>query len=590
MKQFFKMMFASVLGVFVALGAFILVAVIVLAGVAKGMMGSSDYVPNPNTVFKISLSGDLTDNDNDTNDMLALLMGEEPSASLKALLEAIEKAKGNEQVKGIYLDANGLQTGTANRQALRRALMDFKKSGKFIVAYADTYTQGDYYLCSTADKVFLNPQGMLDVTGLSMQTMFYKGLTEKLGIRFETFKVGTYKGAVEPFLLDKLSDANREQMNSYMTSVWSNIAGGIAESRGLTADAVNRIADEGILFAEQQKTVEYGLVDELKYRDEAEAYVRELAGQSGKKLKTADLGKIRSLQFVKEEKGGLIAVLYAEGTITSEDVPAPFNAIESTITEEAGDELAKLRDNEDVKAVVFRVNSPGGSAYISEQIWHQVAELKKVKPVVVSMGNVAASGGYYISCAASRIVAEPSTLTGSIGIFAQIPTAEAALQKVGITADGVKTNRFADFGELNRSFREDEKALLQASIERGYDLFVTRCADGRGMTKEAIDSVAQGRVWTGEQAVEKGLIDELGGMETAIRSAAALAELTDYRIVNVSASKDFLQDIIEKLWDNLTGSALKSISGIDHGYIKVLNELRTPSGIQARIPYDLKPL
>jgi protease-4 len=590
MKQFFKMMFASILGVFAALGLVLLVSVCIAVSWA-GSMGTatSVYVPQSNTVFKISLSGSMVDNGRDTNPLVAWM--EPEGLSLRALLEAIEKAKENDHIKGIYLEANGLSTGSANRQAIRRALAGFKESGKFVVAYGDYYTQGDYFLCSIADKVFVNPQGLIELTGFASQTMFYKGLAEKAGVKCEVFKVGAYKGAVEPYILDKLSDANREQINSYLSSVWKNVAAGISEGRGLTVEAINRMADEGVFFAAPSKMVEYGLADELKYKYEAEEYVKELAGQTHDKLKTVDLNKLKNIKVAGKEKGAQIAVLYAEGQI-QEDNTSPFDgSTENIISENMVEELAKLKDNEDIKAVVFRVNSPGGSAYISEQIWRQVSELKKVKPIVVSMGNLAASGGYYISCAASRIVAEPATLTGSIGIFALVPIIEGTLQKAGITVDAVTTNRFSDFGNLARPFREDEKALFQAYIERGYDLFVTRCAEGRGMTKEEINAIGQGRVWTGEQAKEIGLVDELGGIESAVESAAALAGLTDYRIVNVSGSKDFWQDFIERQLNNLKVSVVKSVLGKDYEYVRELNDMRSSAGsIQARIPYDMRPL
>lgn len=582
------MMFASALGVFVAMGLFIFLSIFYLIGLAGSLGSSSVYMPKSNTVFKISLDGSITDSDIN-NPFSGLLSSEEGPVSLQSLLESIEKAKNNDNIKGIYLEAGMLSTGTANRQAIRRALLDFKESGKFIVAYGDIMTQGNLYICSVADKIFVNPKGAVEVSGMVSQTMFYKGLMEKIGVDLEIFKVGTYKGAVEPFMLDKLSDANREQIDSYINSIWNNITNGIAESRGITAESINAFSNEGLSFSDPVKAIEYGLVDDLKYKEEADTYVKELAGQSGKELKTTSIDKIKNIKTAKKEKGGQIAILYAEGEIRK-STPASAWESQNYISEKMVKELIKLKNDDNVKAVVLRVNSPGGSAYISEQIWHQVEEIKKEKPIVVSMGSLAASGGYYISCAANKIVAEPTTLTGSIGIFGILPNTTGTFKKIGVTSDVVKTNKYADIGNMARPMQEDEKVLIQQNVERGYDLFITRCADGRGMTKEQIDAIGQGRVWTGEQAIEKGLVDQLGGIETAIQTAADLAELTEYYTVDISGSKDFFTELLEKQLNDIKFSILHDVLGEDLEYIKTLNTIRSVSGVQARLPYDMKAL
>ena len=403
------------------------------------------------------------------------------------------------------------------------------------------------------------------------------------------FKVGTYKGAVEPFMLDKLSDANREQIQSYMGSIWENVTTGIAEARNIPVIDINNFANEGYAFAAAEKAVECGLIDELKYRTEAEEYIKELAGQSDKRLQTADISKIKSIKTIDREKTDRIAILYAEGEIKPEQPSSPYNA-EQAITEKVANELIKLKNDENVKAVVFRVNSPGGSAFVSEQIWRQVVELKKVKPIVVSMGDVAASGGYYISCAASKIVAEPNTLTGSIGIFGIFPNVTGLFNKLSLTTDIVKTNTYADLGDMSRPMREDEKVLIQSFVERGYDPFLTRCADGRDMSKEAINEIGQGRVWTGEQAKERGLVDELGGIDKAIETAATLADLSDYSLTYVSGSKDFWKEFIEKQLGEVKVSIVKNVLGNEYEYFKTLNNIKSTTGIQARLPYDVKPL
>ncbi len=587
MKQFFKMMFASIFGTFVAIGLFFMVSFFILIGIAGSLGAPAAYYPGPDTVYKIKLEGSLMDNINE-NPFALLLNDSEQQLSLTALLESIEAAKTNDHIKGIYLEAGSLSTGSANLQALRCALLDFKESGKFIVSYADSYSQGCYYLCSVADKVFLNPAGMLGITGIASQTLFYKGLMDKVGVRMEIFKVGTYKGAVEPFMLDKLSDANREQIQSYASSIWNTLATGMAESRKLTTEDVNAFANEGLIYGSVETAVARGFVDELKYRAEVESYVKELAGQTGDKLVTASVENMKNIRKAENKQADQIAVLYAEGEIMEES--ASVYDTDMRITGKLAEELIRLKDNNDVKAVVLRVNSPGGSGYVSEQIWRQVVELKKIKPVVVSMGSVAASGGYYISCAADKIVAESNTLTGSIGVFATIPTAGETMKKVGVSADVVKTNTFADLGDMSRAFNDNEKALLQGYVERFYDLFLTRCADGRGMTKEEIDTIGQGRVWTGEQAKERGLVDELGGIDTAVQVAAELAGLTDYAIMPVSGSKDKWTEFLEKQLGYVKTSLVKEILGQDIEYVKYVQVLRSSSGIQARLPYDVKPM
>ncbi|MDH6311627.1 protease-4 [Parabacteroides sp. PFB2-10] len=589
MKQFFKMMFASALGVFVALALVIFISIFTMIAVIGSMSSSeSVYVAKPQTVFKLSLNGSITDSESTENPFTSLLGDDNKSYSLMTLQESIRKAKEDKNIVGIYLEAGSLSTASANLEALRRSLIDFKESGKFIVAYGDNYTQGNYFLCSVADKMYMNPQGMVNIIGLASQNIFIKGLAEKVGLEYEVFKVGTYKGAVEPYILDKLSDANREQIESYIASTWKNLSNGMAESRGVSVADINHFANQGLVFADPSKAVECSLIDELMYKSQAEELVKELAGQTGKKLKTVGVDKIKNIKEAKKKKGEKIAILYAEGQIM-ESSSSPFNT-ESLITQKIGDELAKLKNDDDIKAVVFRVNSPGGSAFISEQIWHQVVELKKEKPVVVSMGSMAASGGYYISCAADKIVAEPTTLTGSIGIFGLFRKPVGTLKKVGVTTEVVKTNKFADFGDFSRTFNEDEQHILQGYIERGYDLFISRCAEGRGMTKEEIDAIGQGRVWTGEQALEHRLVDELGGIDKAIEIAAELAEIPDYQIVKVDGSKDFFSTLLEKQLEDIKFSILKSAWGEDMDYLNTLRIIRSTDGIQARLPYDMQPL
>jgi protease-4 len=588
MKQFFKMMFASALGTFVAIGVVILVGSFVVTGIVMSLNSRPDYTPSSDAVFKLSLNGSLAD-DAEENPF-SLLLGEETGRlSLKDILKSIRVAKNDPHIKGIYIESGIFMSGTAGIDAIRRALLDFKESGKFIVAYSDVYVQGGYYLCSAADKVFLNPAGLVELSGFTSQTTFYKGVLKKAGVEMQIFKVGTYKSYVEPFMLDKLSDENREQLASYMGNIWGNICRDIAGARNISVDAVNRFADKGLSISAAQNAVEYGLVDELAYKIDAEEYVKELAAQSDDKLKTVGVDKLRNVKETAPKKAAQIAVLYAEGEIMAETGRVSYN--EKIISGKLAAELHKLYQDDAIEAVVLRVNSPGGSAFISEQIWNEVARLKEAKPVVVSMGNVAASGGYYISCAASKIVAERNTVTGSIGVFGIFPNATGLYKMLDVTTDVVKTNHFGDLGDLSRPMREDEKALIQSYVELNYDVFLSRCAEGRGMTKEAIDKIGQGRVWTGEQALERGLVDELGGLDRAAKVAAELAGLTEYNLVHIAGSKDFLSDLLEKQLSDLKLSIVKNILGADaFKQAKQLHEIQSGRGILARLPYDIEPL
>jgi protease-4 len=588
MKQFFKMMFASALGGLVAIGLVIVILTCSLIGMAAAFGSSPEYTPRSNTVFKLSLNGVLYETAEE-NPFEFLSFGDmTQSLAVKDILKSIRVAKEDDRIKGIYLEAGPLSAGTPSIDIIRRALLDFKTTGKFIVAYGDNYTQGSYYLCSVADKIFLNPLGVIDIHGLASETTFYKGISAKLGIEWEVFKVGTYKGAVERYMLDKLSDENREQIASYQQGVWGNITKNIAQSRNLTVADVNSYADNGRLLSSAETIVELGFADELKYKPEADEYVKELAGQTDDKLKTAGLDKMRNVKESPRVNANRIAILYAEGEIMDEAMSSIYGS--KLITGKIAGELAKLRKDEKVKAVVFRVNSRGGSAYISEQIWREVVELKKVKPIVVSMSDVAASGGYYISCAASRIIAEPNTITGSIGVFSIVPNAASLYKKLDMTTDVVKTNTYGDLLDPARPLRPDERALMQAHVERLYDVFLTRCADGRGKSKEEIDRIGQGRVWTGEQALERGLIDALGGLDEAVATAAELAELTDYQLTHLSENRDFLKSLLEKQLEDMKISIVKSVIGEEYNYLKALNDLKHNTGVLARLPYDIQPL
>jgi len=574
MKSFLKMLLASILGVIIAMFFVWIISIVIMVGMLSGLSGGSKtvYTLSDNTVLQLDLTGSISDRES-TDYISGLLDSSEKSAGLDDILKAIKTAKENDKICGIYLKTGSIQAGYATLEPVRKALIDFKESGKFIVAYGDYYRQGSYYIASVADKVIMNPQGMFMLHGISANIPFLKGTFDKLGIKFEVFRVGTFKSAVEPYVETKMSDANREQITSYTNSIWSHVLVGISESRGITVDALNRMADEYMDFSAPELSVEYGLVDTLMYAPDVKDYIKKLAFvDSDDEMKYATVANINSVPLkhlkINKEK---IAVLYAEGVIIPGESKNSNPFSENVITdEEYVKELGKLKDDKNVKAVVFRVNSPGGSAYASEQIWRAVTELKKEKPVIVSMGDVAASGGYYISCAADRILAEPTTITGSIGGFSLFPEGEEMFKKIGLTFDGVNTNKHSDmlvtslFGTGVKALDAEKRQIMQAYVNRFVDVFYTRCADGRSKTKEEIDAIGQGRVWTGSQALQIGLVDELGSLADAVKIAAERAELTDYDVLSFPKKKDPFTQIMEGLMGgDVKASLVKSFLGDD---------------------------
>ena len=588
MKQFLKMTFASIIGVVVALAILIAIGAGAVAGLVAADEASS-YVPKEKTILKLSLSGTVGEQTAEDNPLAMLLGGDEPlSLSLTDIKKAIQTAKEDAHIEGIYLSSGLLSAGSASLLEIRQALADFKQSGKFIVAYADNFSQGNYYVCSVADEVYMNPQGVLNLRGLASTTPFYKGLLRKIGVEMMIFKVGTYKGAVEPFMLDHLSEANREQINSYLSSIWGIFRAGISESRGVKPELIDQFANEGMAYQDAEVAVKMGLIDALRYESEVDSCLKAKVGLGDEKLRFANLKQAVSLQKAEKRSDNQIAILYAEGEIVPEAANQPFSS-EACITYRLAKELIKLKEDKAVKAVVLRVNSPGGSAYISDQIWKEVKALKAVKPIVVSMGDVAASGGYYISCAANQILAEPNTLTGSIGIFGMFPNMTGLCGKIGLTTDGVKTHTFADLGDPTRPMTEGEKALIQGTVERGYHTFLSRCAEGRGMSEEAIDAIGQGRVWTGEQALDRGLVDRLGNLEDAVAVAAELADVTDYEVKNAAPAKSWLDKLLNEPIGNATTMLTKQLLGEDYTYYNTLRQVRNSQGVLARMPFDLSP-
>lgn len=584
MKEFFKYTLATITGlIFVTI-----VAVILGIGTLVGMVALSEQetIVTENSLMVIRLDGPLEERSNPNP--IDQLVNNNPILGVDEILSAIEKAYNHEYIKGIYIESSALFSASpASIEEIRNALLRFKEGGKFIVAYSDHYTQGGYYLCSVADKIILNPQGNIYWNGVASQPIFFKDLLDKIGINMQIFKVGTYKSAVEPFTSNSMSEANREQLSSYLQSVWNTLCNEIAVSRQLSPSSLKELADQGVFAAPAEQLIEAGLADTLLYLDGVQSYLKQLMGMNTtSQLPTLELEDMANVQknLPTAPSGNIIAVYYACGNIT--DV-ASNTTEEEIVGTQMAKELSELRKDNDVKAVVIRVNSPGGSAFASEQIWREVSLLKKQKPVIVSMGGVAASGGYYISCAADSIFAEPTTLTGSIGIYGMIPDMQELLNtKLGIYTDVVKTNRYADLGDISRPLNEGEKVLIQQSINQGYELFVKRCADGRKMTISDIQEVAEGRIWTGETALQHKLVDRLGGLDEAIKAAAASAEITSYSLINYPTPKDPLLSLWLDGADHYIESRIAESVGEYAPYLRLVERIKQANHIQAHIGFD----
>lgn len=556
-----------------------------------GMITSQDATKEPeeNSVLVLNLSGQLSERSD--NNFLSQLQGTQVnSLGLDNLIEGIKKAKDNDNIKGIYIEAGAFAADSyASMQALRNALLDFKKSRKWIIAYADTYTQGTYYLSSVADKVYLNPQGQIDWHGLASEPVFIKDLLAKFGVKMQVVKVGAYKSATEMFTGDKMSDANREQTSAYLNSIWGNITKEVGASRGLSVAQLNAYADSMITFADPQEYVKLKLVDGLLYTDQIKTVVKKQLGIDADN----DIEQVTIADMVNTEakdqgdENNKVAVYYAYGDIVDGAVGGLFSQGHQIDAQVVCKDLADLAKDKDVKAVVIRINSGGGSAYASEQIWHQIMEMKKLKPVVVSMGGMAASGGYYMSAPANWIVAEPTTITGSIGIFGMFPDISNLFrEKLGLKFDEVKTNKYADFGTRARPFTEEEMSYLSQYVNRGYKLFRHRVAEGRKMTDNQVEKIAQGHVFTGQDAQKIGLVDQLGGLDVAVAKAAQLAKLPNYRTSAYPEADDVLDQILKQVKpDTYLSDELRANLGDYYEPFTLLKTINQQSAIQARLPF-----
>lgn len=583
MKEFFKYVLATIVG-FICVTAFMGIMSLIMF---FSIMATSDTQPtvSDGSVLRIQLNGTVSERV--TENPFAELMGNKALASqgLDDLLKAIKVAKTNDKIKGIYLEGGLLSADFASLEELRKALVDFKQSKKFVVAYADQYTQGSYYLASAADKVWLNPSGMLDWHGIASQPIFFTDLMKKVGVKMQVFKVGTFKSAVEPYILTEMSEPNRQQVQSFIGDIWQHFCQDVSASRKISTDSLNAFADRYVTFAEANDYVRLKMVDELTYIDQVRTKLQKLSQQDKVNfISPAELAKLD----VPASSSNDIAIYYAEGTIVDVSTQSPLNSTQSEIVgSKVVSDLDKLAKDESVKAVVLRINSGGGSAYASEQMWRAVQQLKAKKPVVVSMSGMAASGGYYLSCGADYIVADKTTLTGSIGIFGMVPDASELLtDKLGLHFDVVKTNVSSDFGAMGRGFNAAESAAMQNYVNRGYRLFLKRVADGRKMTPEQVDKIAQGRVWTGNQALKIKLVDKLGTLNDAVAEAAKRAKLQDYAICTFPAKTPWFEQLMnETTQRDYLEEKLQTALGVYYEPLRFVSTYDKHNVLQARMFY-----
>ncbi len=585
MKDFLKYVLATITGIIVLgliMGIFFVISLVGLAA------SSASTVPvEKNSVFTFMLSGQVDERVQE--DFVAQLSGQvSENMGLDDIVTSIKKAKENEDIKGIYIEAGLFSVDApATAHAIREALLDFKKSGKWIIAYGDSYTQTEYYICSVADKIYMNPQGMVDWHGLAANPYFLKDFLAKFGVKYQLCKVGKYKSAPEMMTADKMSEPNREQVTAYMTGIWKVMLKDVSDSRKIPVDSLNAYADRFVALAEQSDLVKMKLVDKLMYTDEVKGEIKKLlkidADEDINQLSLSDMINVKGVK----EKGDEIAVYYAYGDIVDSETESLIQQEHSIVANTVCKDLEKLASDDDVKAVVLRVNSPGGSAYASEQIWHAVQMLKAKKPVVVSMGGYAASGGYYISCGANYIYSEPTTVTGSIGIFGMFPDVSGLLtEKLGVKFDEVKTNKHAAFGTMARPFNEEEMALLDQYIGRGYELFRKRVADGRKLSVDAVEEIAQGRVWLGNDALGIKLVDAIGSMDDAVKKAAQLAKLSEYKTKGYPEPTDWFTQLLDMTSkSSYLDEQMRATLGEYYEPFRFVKNINKQNAIQARLPY-----
>jgi len=577
MKSFFKYLFATILGLFI----FSIIWVVIFFGIiGAAMSGSKEVKISDNSVFELKLEGILVERHK--NDVISSFASEINSSvseiALDDIMASIDKATDNDNIKGIYLHIGDFSASVASLQEIYNGLERFKKTGRFIVAYADSYGNGTYYLSSIADKVYMNPSGTLALTGINISTVFFKDLLSKIGVEMQIFKVGTFKSAVEPFTQTSMSEANRLQLTTFINSIWTEITKTIARNRGISDTEVNIYADSGLFLDDAQTAVQHKLIDSLVYSSDMKEIIEK---RVDKDYKTLTINDMKLVAQNKEYSKNRIAIVYAVGEIDG------GNKNDGIDSEDISEDLLDIADNDKIKAVVLRINSPGGSAYGSEQIWKAVSVVKSKKPIVVSMGDYAASGGYYIACNTDRIFAQPTTLTGSIGIFGIFPNIGGLTDKLGIKFDNVKTNKYSDFGATYRPMNTEERVILQRYINNGYELFTKRCAEGRDMNIDSLKAIAEGRIYSGTDAMRLGLVDEMGGLEEAIAFAAKKANISDYTLKYYPSVKSLIEQISDIFSTSIEERIVKSQLGENYRLFRTIQRAQTTTGIKAIMPYSI---
>jgi len=587
--NFLRELLAVILGVFIATGIMFLILMAFVSASASAFGDDGKVVVKSNSVLELKLADQIKDYAPKSADPIEELFElDDPKLGLSQIINAIENAKTDDNIKGISIKTLFIKGGIAQTQAIRDKLLEFKESGKFVMAYADFYDQKNYYLSSVADSIFINPVGQVDFKGLASEILYLKDFEDKYGVKMEVIRHGKYKSAVEPFLANKMSDANKEQMTSFLNSIWVEIITDIASSRDKTTDELNAIADD-LLARNPELAIENNMIDGELFNDEYEAKLKSLVAIDA----TEKLNSITLEDYIASGKGRIkssasdkIAVLYAQGDIRYGKGDENYVGQEKII-----EALQKIRKDDNIKAIVLRVNSPGGSALASDLIWRELEITKKGKPLVVSMGNLAASGGYYIACNADKIIAEPTTITGSIGVFGMIPNVSTLATRMGINAEQVGTNKRSLGYSVFEPMSEDFHNVVKESIEDIYATFVNRVSKGRNMTFAQVDSIAQGRVWTGAEAVNNGLVDQLGNLDDAIKIAAELAEVTDYKTTNYPRYKSDFKDAFKPFSVSAVAkeNLLKEELGIENYTIyKNLKRFANLKGVQARMPFEIE--
>ena len=591
MEQFFKSVAATIVGIF----AFGVIMIIFGFICLFGMVASSSGTPSllDNSVMVLKLQGEISDKAEE--DWLGEITGNQfNQLGMNKILSAIHKAKKEDKVKGIYLETGILQTDYATLQEIRGALADFKKSGKWIIAYGDNFSQGGYYLSSVANKVYVNPEGNIDWHGIASQTQYIKDVAAKFGVHFTVVKVGKYKSFTEMYTEDKMSDANREQVSRYINGLWQQILTEVSASRNINKDSLNHYADGIMAFEDSQLLKSRKLVDGFCYYDEIRDVVKKQLGlKSDEKIHQASMDDVNAAVEDSNALGDQIAVYYCQGNIVSAASSSLYGSGQEIVSKQVIKDLQELGDDDNIKAVVLRINSGGGEAYASEQLWRAVSMLNKKKPVVVSMGGMTASGAYYMSMGARYVMAQPTTLTGSIGIFGALPDwSDLMTQKLGFKYDEVKTNRHSSYGTAGstRHWTPEEIGILQANVNRGYALFRKRVADGRKLPVEQIEQIAQGRVWLGTDAKSIKLVDGLGNLNDAIAKAAQLAKISDYGTQEYPASADWMDQLLDRV-SGTSGSYLDEQLRLTLGDLykpfMTIRNMKEKKPVQATLPFML---